>query len=115
MLVDVAPHLETELLAFPTGRHDDQVDTLAYAAAVAVQTYAGSWDGAWGIQRCSCGTTWSDIDHKQCPGCGCPPEQPQLTVLEGTADPEESYHPPLSKPDPMEQLAALRAFAGRRF
>jgi predicted phage terminase large subunit-like protein len=29
--------LERELLAFPNGRHDDQVDTLAYAALVSGQ------------------------------------------------------------------------------
>ncbi len=40
------PDLERELLAFPVGEHDDQVDTLAYAAAVMSQpkTVTHDWN-----------------------------------------------------------------------
>jgi hypothetical protein len=103
--------LEPEMLGFPNGRHDDMVNALSYAAMEAIKHYAGSWDQAWGVHRCQCGTAWSDMAHPACPGCGKPLEtsdRPALSVVDGTAEPQESWYPEPSKPDAREQLAALR-------
>jgi len=63
--------LEDELLSFPTGAHDDIVDSLAYAATQTIQT-GGEWfleQAAWPCPKCSRHTSrrWPTCHH-----CGTP-------------------------------------------
>lgn len=51
---DYLEALEPELLAFPHGRHDDQVDAISYAAGE-VALHGGDWRGIYG--------------HRFCPNC----------------------------------------------
>ena len=110
--------VEEELFSFPHGAHDDQVDGFSMAAHEVIRHGEQNWDVASGVRRCECGVSWSDMAHQACPGCGKPPEvseQPDLKVVDGTAESQESWYPEPSKPDPMEQLAAIRAWAGQRW
>ena len=114
--------VEQELFTFPHGRHDDIIDTFSIAAHEVIERGEQDWSQAYGIQHCPCGQVWSTMStgpgipaQTQCPACGKPPEEPLLTVLEGTAEPAESWYPEPSKPSPLEALAELRSLAGRRF
>jgi predicted phage terminase large subunit-like protein len=59
---------ERELIEFPLGRHDDQVDALAYATSVCGLQ---NWYEVYGIVNCDCGRSYIDREgSRPCPHCG---------------------------------------------
>jgi hypothetical protein len=94
--------LEQELLTFPNGSYDDQVDALSYAAAEVTRAGA-NWGSPYATTCPGCGLLYTTA-RQECPNCGVEAPDPQRGIT-------EPYDPALV----LANLAKLRADVTRLF